>query len=163
MTATELCGTVREWLSEHNLPFDTYQDNGFSGWIAGENGRWHLHMICEEKPSLLQIFCHHPLLVPDERLIATGQLLHFLNICSRLGAFVVGGPKSEVIFRVSAPVNTREDVALPFDVAVHTFDAALLPLARFFSTDAAPEAALGWFREEGKLTLRVRGVRPESN
>jgi hypothetical protein len=171
MTKSELIAAVREWLSAQQIALESDDEGNFTGSMSGRHGLWQLRLICEDQPLLLHVICHHPLRLPENRLAAAGQLLHLLNSRLRLGAYNIGSD-NEPIFRVTLAINTPEDIALPFAIAHSTFDAALLPLARFLASDASADTAAAWFGNKEpqtnadhsiKLRIPDRGNRPEMN
>lgn len=146
---------VREFLPEQGLQFVENEPGDFSGTMTGENGIWMIRIVAEGR--VLKVGSVHPLRVPAGRIEAVGRLLHRLNACLRLGAYVLAEDKRLVAFDVSLPWVTddeetaKQSLAAALAAVCHVVDEAFGRLAGFFHMDMTPEQGMRWLvSQEGE-------------
>lgn len=172
MNRDELFQGLEAWLKGEDIKYEADTRAGSVTFdLVGSQGEWSCQIICEDKPSLLQIMCRLPVRVPEDQLTRVSLILHRLNQRLRIGSFTLDPEERVVAFRLATPV--REEAPLEAQVAgavhaaINVFDAKFPLLCALLCDNEETRRRLAELTSHGPAIdtscLPRRGSQPELN
>jgi len=120
MNRSELFNEVKSWLEAGNISFAADDEATFRFRVNADNGLFDLRLLCENEPTMLQVYCPVPVRIPMEKVTETGLLLHNINTRLRIGAFQLHVEERVVEFRLTMPIRPNGELAEQFGQTVGT-------------------------------------------
>jgi hypothetical protein len=120
MNRSELVNEVKNWLESGEIAFTADDEAIFRFRVNADNGLFDVRLLCEDEPTMLQVYCPVPVRIPTEKVSETGLLLHNINTRLRVGAFQLHVEERIVEFRLIMPIRPDGELAEQFGQTVGT-------------------------------------------